>query len=150
MAVNKFTIRVYGLLFNESNEVLLVHEKMPQLQFNKFPGGGLEFGEGTRECLIREFKEETGIEITVEEHLYTTDFFQPSAFHPGDQLLAIYYQVKPLSFPVAITLEEKEVKIGNKTEYLRFYWSSISHFDPEHLTFPVDQIVARKFLLGQL
>lgn len=146
MPINNFTIRVYGLLINDNHEVLLVHEKMPQLHFTKFPGGGLEFGEGLRECLAREFKEETGIDVEVGEHLYTTDFFQPSLFHPSDQLLAIYYRVRPVNFPLEIDLEEKEIKMGNRTEILRFYWSKIENFDVEQLTFPVDKIVAQNFL----
>lgn len=146
MPVNNFTIRVYGLLINDNHEVLLVHEKMPQLHFTKFPGGGLEFGEGLRECLAREFKEETGIDVEVGEHLYTTDFFQPSLFHPSDQLLAVYYRVTPVSFPLEIDLEEKEIKMGNRTEILRFFWSKIEDFDVEQLTFPVDKIVAQNFL----
>ncbi|MDP1726670.1 MAG: NUDIX domain-containing protein [Bacteroidota bacterium] len=146
MPVNKFTIRVYGILINEYHEVLLVHEKMPQLHFTKFPGGGLEFGEGLRECLAREFKEETGIDVEIGEHLYTTDFFQPSIFRPTDQLLAVYYKVNPVSIPVIIDLEEKEITMGNRTENLRFFWSKIENFDIEQLTFPVDKIVAQKFL----
>ena len=94
MDITRFTIRVYGLLLNQQQQVLLVHEKMPHLHFTKFPGGGMEFGEGTRDCLAREFKEETGLDVLVGEHLYTTDFFQPSAFKQGDQLVAIYYQVE--------------------------------------------------------
>ena len=89
--INRFTIRVYGLLINEQNQVLLVHERMPEIEFTKFPGGGLEFGEGTADCLIREFKEETGLDVQVKRHLYTTDFFQQSAFRKTDQLIAIYY-----------------------------------------------------------
>ena len=134
-------------MINEDNEVLLVHEKMPQLHFTKFPGGGLEFGEGLRECLTREFKEETGIDIEVGEHLYTTDFFQPSLFKPSDQLLAVYYRVSPINYPLEIDLEEKEIKMGNRTEILRFFWSKIENFDVEQLTFPVDKIVAGKYLL---
>jgi 8-oxo-dGTP diphosphatase len=61
--------------------------------YTKFPGGGLEFGEGTRECLQREFKEETGLDVSIGDHLYTTDFFQPSAFHTNHQIISIYYWV---------------------------------------------------------
>ncbi len=147
MPVNKFTIRVYGILINDNQEVLLVHEKMPKMHFTKFPGGGLEFGEGLRDCLAREFKEETGIDIEVGEHLYTTDYFQPSIFKHTDQLLAVYYKVKSLTSPLIIDLEEKEITLGDRTEILRFFWCKIENFDVNQLTFPVDKIVAQKFLL---
>jgi 8-oxo-dGTP pyrophosphatase MutT (NUDIX family) len=121
---------------------------MPHLHFTKFPGGGMEFGEGTRECLAREFLEETGIEVEVKEHLFTTDFFQASAFKSGDQLMAIYYRVEPKDPNFELALEEKQIEINGKIETLRFFWSPIVNFELEQLTFPIDKIVARKFLLG--
>ncbi|MFX5510116.1 NUDIX domain-containing protein, partial [Acinetobacter baumannii] len=61
--------------------------------YTKLPGGGLEIGEGTRDCLAREFKEETGLTVTIGKHIYTTDFFQISAFNNKDQIISIYYEV---------------------------------------------------------
>jgi 8-oxo-dGTP pyrophosphatase MutT (NUDIX family) len=52
------TVRVYGILLNERKEVLVSDELIRGNYFTKFPGGGLEFGEGTRACLQREFQEE--------------------------------------------------------------------------------------------
>ena len=88
----KFNVRVYGLLIDRG-KVLLVDEFVKNRNITKFPGGGLEWGEGTIECLIREFREETGISVKVDRHLYTTDFFQQSAFVTGDQIISIYYRV---------------------------------------------------------
>lgn len=147
MEINRFTIRVYGLLINEQKQVLLVHEKMPQLHFTKFPGGGLEFGEGTKDCLVREFKEESGLNIKVNDHIYTTDFFQPSAFKQGDQLMAIYYQVELIDKRQLVPLDEQTITISGKDETLRFFWKDLDKLNPEiDLTFPIDRIVARKFL----
>ncbi len=148
MQINRFTIRVYGILINQQQEVLLVHEKMPQLEFTKFPGGGLEFGEGTRTCLAREFMEETGLEVEVTDHLYTTDFFQPSAFNKGDQLMAIYYKVELKDPNAKVQLEEQQIEVNGKIEILRFFWVPLENFDLNLLTFPIDKIVARKFLHG--
>lgn len=151
MDITRFTIRVYGLLLNQQQQVLLVHEKMPHLHFTKFPGGGMEFGEGTRDCLAREFKEETDLDVLVGEHLYTTDFFQPSAFKQGDQLVAIYYQVELAHPNQSVSLEERTITAGGKEETLRFFWQDLATFNPdEQLTFPIDKIVARKFLRDSL
>ena len=63
MAITKFTIRVYGILVNENKRVLVSDEFIRGDYFTKFPGGGMELGEGTRDCLRREFKEETGLDV---------------------------------------------------------------------------------------
>src|SRR5689334_25421459 len=89
-------IRVYGILINEQKQVLVSDELIRGGYYTKFPGGGLEFGEGTRECLQREFMEEMNLKVEVGEHIYTTDFFQLSAFQPDQQIISIYYFVKAL------------------------------------------------------
>ena len=93
MAITKLTIRVYGILIDENKRVLLSDEFIRGDYFTKFPGGGLELGEGTRDCLKREFKEETGLDVIVGDHIYTTDYYQQSAFNPNDQIISIYYFV---------------------------------------------------------
>src|SRR5678810_362599 len=91
-----FNLRVYGVLINEQKQVLVSDEYIRGSYYTKFPGGGLELGEGTRDCLKREFKEEMDLEIEVAEHLYTTDFYQVSAFNPAHQIISIYYLVRAL------------------------------------------------------
>jgi len=88
-----FNIRVYGILIDEEHRLLVSDEFIRGNYFTKLPGGGLELGEGTRDCLKREFMEETGLDVTVGEHFYTTDFFQISAFNNKDQIVSIYYRV---------------------------------------------------------
>ncbi len=101
-----FNLRVYGILVGANKEVLVSDEFIRGQYYTKFPGGGLEFGEGTRDCLKREFKEEMNLEVEVGEHLYTTDFFQLSAFNPGHQIISIYYWVRELG-PILAPLRDK-------------------------------------------
>jgi 8-oxo-dGTP diphosphatase len=132
----KFNVRVYGILINTQNQLLVADEKINDFSFTKFPGGGLEFGEGTIDCLKREFFEETHTHVEVVKHIYTTDFFQPSAFHSNHQLISIYYQVKllePLKFPIS------ELPFQFKTGLLALRWIDINDLLPQHFTFPVDQ-----------
>lgn len=143
MQIDRFNIRVYGLLFNGRDEVLLVHERIGDFAFTKFPGGGLEFGEGAKECLVREFMEETGIRVAVESHFYTTDFFQQSAFRKTDQLISIYYQVKALDDPAQIRLDEFDIINDGRTEQLRFFWVKRSELQESQLTFPIDKQVCQ-------
>src|SRR5215203_25897 len=66
--MNLFNIRVYGILINEKKQVLVSDEFIRGSYYTKFPGGGLEFGEGTRDCLQREFMEEMNLKVEVGEH----------------------------------------------------------------------------------
>ena len=77
----KFNVRVYGLLINECNEVLISDEQEYGMRFTKFPGGGLELGEGLTDGLKREFVEECQVEVEVLSHFYTTDFFCGLGFY---------------------------------------------------------------------
>src|SRR5205814_1485749 len=98
-----FNIRVYGILINDKKQVLVSDEYIRGNYYTKFPGGGLEFGEGTRDCLKREFKEEMNLEVEVGDHIYTTDFYQMSAFNSLHQIISIYYYAKALE-PITVPL----------------------------------------------
>src|SRR4026208_1617416 len=98
-----FNIRVYGILINSEKQVLVSDEFIRGNYYTKFPGGGLELGEGTRDCLKREFIEEMNLDVEVGDHLYTTDYYQQSAFNPAHQIISIYYFVKALE-PITATL----------------------------------------------
>src|SRR5882672_8153783 len=94
--MSKFNLRVYGILINSQKQVLVSDEFIRGGYYTKFPGGGLEFGEGTRDCLKREFMEEMNLNVDVGNHIYTTDYFQMSAFNPEHQIISIYYFAKAL------------------------------------------------------
>jgi len=157
-----FSIRVYGILINERKQVLVSDEFIRGGYYTKFPGGGLEFGEGTRDCLIREFKEEMDLQVEVGDHLYTTDFFQMSAFNTQYQILSIYYFAKALEEIKAplrtkpFDFDEREMKIyeeKKETETFRFIdWED---FSSASVTLPIDKVVAdlvksNKFLVYSL
>ncbi|HEV2483605.1 MAG TPA: NUDIX domain-containing protein [Puia sp.] len=144
-----FNVRVYGILLGENKQVLVSDEYIRGDYITKFPGGGLEFGEGTRACLKREFKEEMDLDVEVTKHLYTTDFFQMSAFNPEHQIISIYYFVKALepiraplrTKPFDFDARELEVYAEKKeTETFRFIdWAT---FNEESVTLPIDKVVA--------
>jgi len=145
-----FNIRVYGILMTDNKEVLVSDEIIRGNYYTKFCGGGLEIGEGTIDCLKREFLEEMNLKIEVINHLYTTDFYQQSAFNPEHQIISIYYKVKPLE-PITIPLKNKrfdfdETKLelhekNGQAEVFRFIdWDS---FTPESVSLPIDKVVAK-------
>ena len=147
--MNRFNIRVYGILINEKKQVLVSDEYIRGNYFTKFPGGGLEFGEGTRDCVKREFKEELNLETEIGNHIYTTDYFQLSAFHSEHQIVSIYYYVNPLekiNVPLRINLfdfDEQQLQVYEATgETETFRLIDWNDFTEESVTLPIDKIVA--------
>ncbi|GAO43671.1 NUDIX hydrolase [Flavihumibacter petaseus] len=145
-----FTIRVYGILLNEQKQVLVSDEKIRGNYYTKFPGGGLEFGEGTRDCLKREFMEEMGLNVQVLDHIYTTDYFQMSAFRTSEQIISIYYFARALE-PIKAPLRERPFDFDTReleryeatgeTETFRFInWED---FEPEQISLPIDKTVTQ-------
>lgn len=59
-----FTLRAYGLLLDQGR-VLVSDELIRGQRITKFPGGGLEYGEGLKDCLVREVREELGAEAWI-------------------------------------------------------------------------------------
>ncbi|HEY5371254.1 MAG TPA: NUDIX domain-containing protein [Hanamia sp.] len=148
-----FTIRVYGILINEENQILVSDEYVRGSYYTKFPGGGLEEGEGTRDCLKREFKEEMNLDVEVGLHLYTTDYYQQSAFNPNDQIVSIYYFVtpaEPISFQLTHTkfdFTEDQLKIyDEKSEIETFRFIDLKDFSQDDVTLPIDKTVAALIL----
>jgi ADP-ribose pyrophosphatase YjhB (NUDIX family) len=144
-----FNIRVYGILINEQKQVLVSDEYIRGGYYTKFCGGGLEHGEGTRDCLKREFMEEMNLKVEIGNHLYTTDFYQQSAFNPGDQIISIYYYVHPLediTVPLrteSFQFDEREMKMYEETgETETFRFIEWEDFSEELLTLPIDKLVA--------
>ena len=139
---SQFTIRLYGLLIVD-DLILISNEQIKDFRFTKFPGGGLEFGEGVADCLVREFKEETGLDITVDNHFYTSDFYQQSAFNKQDQLIAIYYLVSAANLGV-LNLEKQIINTGRYVENIQLKWMKLSEINEAVFTFPIDKLIAQK------
>jgi len=127
--IDKINIRVYALCIKD-NKILALHEEYAGDFLIKLPGGGLEFGESTIECLKREFQEELNLDINVTEHFYTQDDFLVSRFRDNEQLITIYYLAEILN-------EEDQLILDpciEKTE-----WFSLDGENPFQL--PIDKRV---------
>lgn len=133
MAIPKrFNIRVYGIWL-QNERVLVSEEQIKGKSFVKFPGGGLEFGEGIADCLKREWLEELGMEIKILEHFYTTDFYQPSLFDDS-QVVSIYYLIEPV---------HEESYILNRNEHEHSYWLKLEDVSADTFPLPIDKRVAQ-------
>lgn len=147
-----FNVRVYGILLNNKEEVLISDERTENVSFTKFPGGGLEYGEGLIDALQREYEEECNFEVEVLRHIYTTDFYEKSSFNES-QIISIYYEVK--------TSEEALKKLSLKAHPFEFSESELqdsaikeqafrllplAEVTEDDFTFKTDKIAWREFL----
>ncbi|HYV91457.1 MAG TPA: NUDIX domain-containing protein [Chitinophagales bacterium] len=144
-----FTIRVYGILMDKEKGILITDEFENGKRFSKFPGGGLELGEGIRDCLLREWKEELGQTIEIIEHFYTTDFLQISAFNPEQQVISIYFLVKALN-EAHVKISDVPFDFAEGVEGAQsFRWVAMKNFSEEVMTFPIDKMVAGMIADGE-
>jgi 8-oxo-dGTP diphosphatase len=143
--VPRFTIRVYGLVVHDGM-VLVADEMIRGQAVTKFPGGGLEYGEGTRECLARELREELAVEAEVLDHFYTTDFFQQSVFHKTPmQVVSIYYKAH-IPFPEELVVTATPFAAGPGQLVETFRWLPLATARPEDVSLPIDRLVLELLL----
>jgi ADP-ribose pyrophosphatase YjhB (NUDIX family) len=146
-----FNVRVYGILLDEDQRLLVSDEFIRGNYITKLPGGGLEVGEGTRDGLAREFMEEANIEVHVGDHFYTTDFYQISAFNHKDQIISIYYLVHTADTTIVKTkvkafdfLPEEIVDSNGTAEHLR--WIPFSELSEDTMTLPIDKVAIKMLI----
>lgn len=143
-----FNVRVYGLLLDDDNQILISDELAYGVSFSKFPGGGLEYGEGTIDALKREFVEECETQIEIIDHLYTVDFFEQSSFN-NSQIISIYYLVKALQ-PLQIEISKSKFDFKSaRTQSFRKI--PISQLSTQDVTFKTDKRAVellRKRIIG--
>jgi 8-oxo-dGTP diphosphatase len=139
--ITQFNIRVYAIIMNDREEVLLTDEFVIDRKMTKFPGGGMQFGEGPVDCIKREAIEEFGQEIEIIGHFYTTHFFQRALFFDDHQLLSIYYRVR-FKDPPCFNISAKPFDFPNLVNGSQsFRWALVSALSEEELSFPVDRYV---------
>ena len=127
-----FNVRIYALL-EHKGKVLVIHEPFQGKLIYKFPGGGLEFGEGTIDCLKREFKEELNLDVIIGSHFYTQDFFTVNAFDSTEQILLIYYKA-------TVTDEAlKQLKVMDE-DIEELCWISPENLNSEMFTLDADKL----------
>lgn len=150
--MKNFNVRVYGILIHE-NQLLVSDEFIKGMNITKLPGGGLEYGEGTIDCVIREFKEELNLNIKVVSHFYTTDIFVNSAFSQNNQVISIYYIVKPQQVDDLVIIEpllkNKPFDFDRKKEGAQtLRWIELNKLSENDFTFIIDKRVAEMLKLN--
>ncbi|MEM7550099.1 MAG: NUDIX hydrolase [Bacteroidota bacterium] len=87
---NKVRVRVCGICVQD-NKLLLANHPALSKAGNLWipPGGRTEYGSNLKENLIREFKEETNLDIEVKEFMFVNEFINPPL-----HAIEIFYKVK--------------------------------------------------------
>lgn len=144
MQGKRFIVRVYGIIHHRWEEILIAEEFHFNTFMRKFPGGGLEFGEGPAECLFREITEELNLEMPVGDLLHTTRVFIQSAFNPDHQVLGIYYLVEATD--EALTRFRSRYDRPSLNGQEQFRWVRPEDISADDFTFPADQQAFEAFM----
>lgn len=134
--VSKFNIRVYGI-WRKDDKILVSNENIDGFKMLKLPGGGLEYGEGPKECLVREFKEELGVEIEIDKLVHTTENFIQSVFRQNEQVVAIHYLVH--SHDTIKNMQTTQPTRLGGTNFHKFEWKELHTNLLNELTFEMDK-----------
>jgi hypothetical protein len=90
--------------------------------------------------------EETGLQVTVGEHIYTTDFYQLSAFNQRDQIISVYYRVHN-DGPIQLEVKQQPFDFAPhqiddpSLESEVFRWIPQEEIHPDCMTLPIDKVV---------
>lgn len=123
VSVDKLTFRpaVYGVIIKDKKILL-----SKQWDGYDFPGGGIDLGEETDKALMREIKEETGLDVEIGQILYCDNSFFKLPFK-GNFVHSIhmYYECHVIGGKISIEfLDEQEKKYASEAE-----WVSLDKID---------------------
>jgi 8-oxo-dGTP diphosphatase len=79
---NRVRVRVCGLCWKGEKLLMVNHRGLTSGSFWSPPGGGIEFGETVQEALVREFLEETRVDILPEQFRFVCEYIQ-QPLHSG-------------------------------------------------------------------
>jgi ADP-ribose pyrophosphatase YjhB (NUDIX family) len=104
-ATKKPRIRVAGVLLR-GDRILLIEHTKNQKTYCLLPGGGAESGETLEESVVREFSEELGMNVTVNELLLTAQTISPDK---SRSIVHMFFRVESNDEPKSVTEEDGRV-----------------------------------------
>ena len=116
---NRLRLRVCGVLVQDESILMVNHNGLgPKGQLWIPPGGEVNYGESLEKALIREFKEETNIDIEVREQLFVFELIN-KPFHAVE----IFYRVNKIGGELIVGKDpelEKNKQIIQQVEFVTF------------------------------
>lgn len=124
---NKVRIRTCGV-YIVGDSILMVKHRMEHGYFWSPPGGGVDFGESVHDCLKREVKEETGLNVQIGDFLFVSEFIR-SPLHAVE----LFFRIDQAEGQLAVGLDP-EMGRGQIIEEVRMMpWEDIKALKPEEL-----------------
>ncbi len=121
-------VRTCGICVQEGRILLVNHALYgPDGTFWSPPGGGVQFGEPADRALVREFREETGLEVEVGELLFVHE-------HIAAPLHAVelFFNIKSLAGNAVTGLDPELAADGQIIREVRFLdWEEIQQYRPD-------------------
>lgn len=81
MRTRRISIRTRTVIFNEKDEMLVQHHLTSRDDYYRLPGGGVNYREKLEDCVVREIREETGLNVKTEHLLWVRDFLEQFSGH---------------------------------------------------------------------
>lgn len=74
-------VRTRAVIFDKEGKVLVQHHSRSKPDFYRLPGGGVRFREKIEDCIVREIREEAGLDVRVDRLLWVRDFLDQFPYH---------------------------------------------------------------------
>lgn len=126
----KIVVAVKGIVLKNKKVLIVKREEEDEVGAGtwEMPGGKIEFGEKLEDALIREIKEEVGLEVIVGKLLYATTFLTD----PSRQVVILTYLCKTHDDKVILSTEHTEYRWAEKEEMLKYLNKEILKDMNEH------------------
>jgi 8-oxo-dGTP diphosphatase len=123
---NKLRLRVCGLCLEDDRLLMINHRGIRNGDFWAPPGGGLNFGESLETCLKREFNEETGLSVEIQNFQFISEFINMPL-----HAIEIFFLVKITHgiVKMGIDPEMKDNQIIQEVKFMS--WKEITGLDPK-------------------
>jgi 8-oxo-dGTP diphosphatase len=111
---NKFVVAVKGLILHQGKVLIVQRANDDEIGGGTWElvGGKIEFGEDLETALVREIKEEVGLDVTVDKILYATTF----KTDPTRQVVILTYLCRSNSRDVVLSKEHIDYRWSTKEQ----------------------------------
>jgi len=143
--MGKFIVRCAGIVKKE-DKFLLVKTNYGSGEYWIFPGGGVESGESMRDCVKREIKEETGIDVDIKKLVFVNENLSKE-----NPMIHFTFLCEPKNDDLIVGSDpdQKEDRIKD-VKYMTFdEILNLENFIPEEMKKPLKKAYENNFKQGE-